>query len=1535
MADELIELAKARAELSAIGAQRAEQQAALERSRSELKMLVREGARRAPQATIERAISKLESAQRKVIDRERDVIDRIEELRDRIRLRTPETSVEQLNGQVPVAMLPVRLETRFTNGGTELRIRVYPEQLHIDAHEPGLTDGELAVATTYWSARWAASNADDHSAAWRELLRVVRPARARFLVVETEPTNLAQMGTGTPKLPDVALRAGAFTHQPTARLLPEQWVAIGYRGGTEVARAWGAPVREGLAVGLPPDLDDDGVEQATPDVQDDLAIDDSIRWLVDFDEAAKVGMAVTIRQADVASGQVADGFDELVVLGVDWGADPAAASASIDEQLRRHAFTDGLSLLGPGVPTNNTDEERAAAGTDPYLDGVSFDPSAVVTDPGAVGSLATALGVDPAVGLAGAPVSGSLGDVAAGDMNNVLWASTLGGFLDQMMEPVVPSTVVDDVHDHFTRFVRGQGPYATLRVGKQPYGVLPVVAGTVSSDDDFVDDLATRLNGLRPFWEQAADSVPRLGESNRPDVDAMELLRRTPRSATYRFREAFAGSVSTSILGFDLAAVLQEMVANLTLALAGIPGRPRIAGITLDPAQRDVPVPLVTYGALSETEPLDPDYIHAVLAATNTAGGFRQLLSKPGAARTLLEALLRHAAASEYVIGSTLLVLDFELSQQVITKLPDSARFVDREIIGIAADTIATPIDRPGPDAPTSLLASVGSSVELAETTIREVTGSRTLVNHLAVTPNAELARRVVTRRFARFRASLGRLEGLPTAELDRLASSTLDCVAHRLDAWVTSVATRRLDTVRTERGSGTYIGGFGYVEDLRPSTAPVSRGYLHAPSISHAATAAILRSGHLARGESPEGTFAVDLGSRRVAGALDLLDGMRRSQPIGALLGYRFERSVRDASLQLAKYILPIRQRTPLAHVDTGPDPTASVESIAARDVVDGVALLDAWRPDPGAFWTSLRIPVASADRAQLDGLMRRLDDAFDAVADVLVAESVHQAVLGNTERSAATLDALDRQQPLPDVSVVRTPRNAVGLAHRLLVLFDSDAPAPGWSTADPRRAADQRVDSWCGAVLGDPSRYRFAAEVRDGEGVVVETVQARLTDLGLSAISTIAACAAAGTDASELEQRVAVHLGGLVTDARAAEIALLDDAPAGSGTTALGLRDLLDLGGQVGNLLSSARQADARALLPDTERADAGIDLVDLRARADAAVAALATAVGGLEALIATSPVDAVVDALLAAADAGLPSSVPAGEPPHDHATRIAEMGRRSLDALDARESTFDRTAADAAGIAAHDLARIRAVFGEGFPAFVRFTLPPPAPDTEDFRASLAASNSDVALLGDDLEAPSWLAMHAPVRPAVARLTDVLEAAEMLGGRVGLADVHVAQLPHRPGAAWIGRPFESAPPPTTSWVVHASTRPVFDGPLTGIIVDQWTEAIPSTTETTGVSFHFDAPGARAPQTILMATPASTAATSWSVSTLAATVREAMALARIRALDIDDIDAAARFVPAVYLPFNIEARTPSIDLFAIINAAVAVKNEMFLKAEA
>ena len=58
-------------------------------------------------------------------------------------------------GDQPLALLPMRLETRFfpqAGGASELRIRIYPDKVQIDTHETALTPDERDWGEHYWTA---------------------------------------------------------------------------------------------------------------------------------------------------------------------------------------------------------------------------------------------------------------------------------------------------------------------------------------------------------------------------------------------------------------------------------------------------------------------------------------------------------------------------------------------------------------------------------------------------------------------------------------------------------------------------------------------------------------------------------------------------------------------------------------------------------------------------------------------------------------------------------------------------------------------------------------------------------------------------------------------------------------------------------------------------------------------------------------------------------------------------------------------------------------------------------------------------------------------------------------------------------------------------------------------------------------------------------------------------------------------------------------------------------------------------------------
>jgi hypothetical protein len=118
-----------------------------------------------------------------------------------------------------------------------------------------------------------------------------------------------------------------------------------------------------------------------------------------------------------------------------------------------------------------------------------------------------------------------------------------------------------------------------------------------------------------------------------------------------------------------------------------------------------------------------------------------------------------------------------------------------------------------------------------------------------------------IPKNVATFNESLAFLRQRKVGELDQALRTTLDVAASRLDAWITSLATKRLDQMREKAPAGLHLGAFGVVENLVPdSRLPDQRladslGYVHAPSLHQATTAAVLRSGHLANREAAAGS--------------------------------------------------------------------------------------------------------------------------------------------------------------------------------------------------------------------------------------------------------------------------------------------------------------------------------------------------------------------------------------------------------------------------------------------------------------------------------------------------------------------------------------------------------------------------------------------------------------------------------------------------------------------------------------------------------
>lgn len=745
-------------------------------------------------------------------------------------------------------------------------------------------------------------------------------------------------------------------------------------------------------------------------------------------------------------------------------------------------------------------------------------------------------------------------------------------------------------------------------------------------------------------------------------------------------------------------------------------------------------------------------------------------------------------------------------------------------------------------------------------------------------------------------------------------------------------------------------IAGKGYTDEGIACYvfASKSAGFVHAPSLAHAATAAVLRSGYLSHRDSGNGeALAIDLSSRRVRLAKWLIDGVRNGQPLGALLGYRFERGLHEnhPGRALDQYIAAFRDLAPLVAGKQIPKNNEPATSIAANNVVDGLKLLRRWRENTIPFGqpiivsetVKIKIPDAGDEYKAIIEELKALEDATDAISDVAIAESVYHAMQGNPLRSGASLDAISRGEvPPQELEVARTPRTGIGLTHRLLVLFSGNVDPKYTSEWDPqvRATAEPHLNAWAARLLGNPNnvlcqvKYQYADPVPP-HSKLQYTRELSLKELGPCPLDILyASLVTEQAQRSDLEQWLIYHAlktrnsstnkpkspGNIPANA---EVELIFKRDSNWPAEKISFPELLEVARAARELISSARAIDARDVAQPGQGVLPEIDLDKLKGRADSAKKDLQEALTKLHNLLApTNPdLDQLREALLQFAYFGIEGAVPlspAGNTSEDQAT-LVKQARALADNVSQRLERIDKIK----GITADDeLVRLREVFGPGFRIMPQFA------QTNEINTTLerAFALRNAAQDTNPQQVIPWFQRIARIRDGAARLDAALMYAEALGAGDSL-NFRVAQLPapDKDVDRWVGLDVNPMPGGRLSLAVHtplveqtsvefplkdAEEKPVL---LAGLLIDEWVEVVPNASETTAVTFHYDAPGACPPQAVLLAVHP-VPHQPWNLETLEAVLLETMDLAKLRAVDPDALAKTSplgHYLPALYFAYK------------------------------
>ncbi len=1163
----------------------------------------------------------------------------------------PVKTFPQLDDEIPIALFPLRLETRFKQVdrgervSTVLCVRVFPDDVLIDTFQPEISETELRNVTIYWTHRWRAGrDPGGHRSAWAALVRSHGAGRAKWLIDQVKPLNLASEPAAaageyllvvrppaplslleqeaiatfwervwstsgaerdaafaalkeavgearaseielklvpdnlrdtvtrpssaiTPvvvflDLPDPAtlpLTQDTWTRAARAWLLPERLVLLGFRDGKEVLRRAGASIPSNLQIGPDPAADDDdqikaeGVELKTPE---------ALRWTVDFDDAVRKGMGFEV---DLTELDQPASFDRLFVLGIRAGSDETEGAAEFSELITHHQSSrKGFAILPQGRATNNTDGASAGYSwwEDPAESFKHFFETDTTDDPdvwqrrkdGAW--LAGMLGINRSV-LQGSPNYYGADQAEARAMNIALWPATLGYYMEQMLEPVFSEQTVDDTRSFFNRFVIGRGTVPLVRIGRQPYGILPTTVwsrvgwwqkGLYAQFErqsglpsiTFLNKLHGMTERAVELWSRLAEDVSNVGDTGKdPHQLLLDIVGLHPTAAEFYQRYSQSFSEFYNMMSFATEPVAEPLIAAARRYIgAGLFALAEF-GWTLPP-DSDLPE-LLEKIFLRTPNLLKGELVQAELSDTATlnvtrADSLNYIAWLQTASRTSHDALRRQEG---FANGIPTALLYLMLHHALDLGFVDAGLNFHREAFKFSDAQFK--IERKEP----KFLHIAEKSGNSRWTNLYQAAPAITGDPALRL---GEYISRVLFTRQPYLQSQINALDVLKVATsggLERAFVEHLDCLTYRLDAWRMGIQAAQLSFMRRESvegfgKGGLYLGAYGWLENVSANAQPLvppqldaeqreifvtetdpplmrdpaNFGHIHAPSLDQAVAASIMRNGHLANAtpEVPD-LLAVDLTSERVRQAQHLMEGIRNGQSLGALLGYQLERALHDEpNLFLDRLIYDLRREFPLAgnrNRRTKVPGLRKITTVEARNVLNGADFVDHLAktnalnypyglPDmpPLSDFSGPGLPSPAQIGAIIDRHVAEMRSMADAVADLEIAEGVYQVVRGNYDRAAGITDALSKGNHPPVPEVALTPRNGKSLTHRVSLHFKGGLATGG---GRPRAQGEPALAQWLTGLLPDLATVFARVSWRNKAAATTDSLTPSLNDLGL----------------------------------------------------------------------------------------------------------------------------------------------------------------------------------------------------------------------------------------------------------------------------------------------------------------------------------------------------------------------------------------------------------------------------------------------------
>lgn len=1444
-----------------------------------------------------------------------------------------------ISTELPILLLPVRLETRFMEEA--LWIRVFPDHISQSSFQPSLTAEEKADRTHFL----ALHTETERQVTWATLVEKHGVYRAAWLVDNQNPGTVEEGRKSSIRykyLPDFFqfyLNKGEWSKVVSGKQIP--------------------------ADGLPL-FTESGVAS----------------WMQDFEAAIDVGMGVKV---DIGNRTH---FDQIMAVGMRTTGDQEELSTL----LREHQFSSGLSFLKYGTPTNNTEEEKSGHSIrEKYDASESYTYVLSSNTPAEEGTqtysetLASGLGV-PVEALAKTKYSDYRSDPIFADIHQACWFS-LG---HQMIELIGgqhydPATKVA-LWEHVRKHVSARGHFPAIKVANQPYGIVPISKihgrhATLPPGANFQQKLAQVIGRLFGEWKLYTDQVPRLGAGNGTTEANQQLLQ--------------ALNMHHGSIHHQLSGIFQRTSESEDLS-DELPAWEQLLPIGSSQVQYDIPYPrkalpwvvalFMERGGVDDVRGIAKELYETVFLKMRNLVPTEVLTTEQieYALNIPLAKVLESEQANENV---ALPLLSQELEESLLGQLlqfpsnfdqryrvffqPSAKQLlrkrnpyvveeikVNKHVRVQKGEVLATVFStqerhqykNPGDPDFTEVKKNNKTVIEIrspSDGIIEEkfiATGQQLFPGNDLFLIQTEVD---VSTLKSQWQTSLQRIKAhVEAATEEDLAlvetalRDTLDINTYRLDAWITSLAAKKLAEIRATPASaqGIFLGAYSWLEDVKkaedveaPHQTAVKGGIIHAPSPEQAVAAAVAKSAFLTHQNEQGNPYTLNLTSERIQQAEGLLEGLRQDQQFGALLGYRFERYLHEA--QLDSLIYKIKTSSNGLFLLDKENTKITLNSL------DGLAILKHRNTLLNLCKTSEKERVAQA--------VQQMEAWQDASLDTLFFEAAFQAVQGNYSQSSAAMQAMKGDLPPPKLEALKTKIPSASIQHKLAMVF----PAQGTYgiTTNPRGFTEPVLERWLEQHIGPVEDLACVIELyQPGESEPYGELEVKLknrpgnafpNEINLHHLDLLyLSIDEFESGSSELEMRIwdfakrnngqAVLAGTLfkITERQPREGKALSTA--------------LELYRYAFDLLTSSRYLQSEDLASDESQVYYDWEALEqirqrliYRSRDEGQPYAQDRKILYKLQQWAGAPIAERTLELLAKCN------VP--EAKQIFYQGVAAVGREAIQAqvakivkqaeqhLDLYDQAF-ALKVDYYQAFEHLRSAAKAIFG---PSFV---LLAPCMASDDFIASIDQRNQQKLIGPPQAEQvgswgqeclKEWLDSVSAVHAGAERFEDweILNQAwrESTGVDRGHWRYRIAQTPTIDRYPWVGleetkirqllADYEPNTiyelPPEQYYPDHSESMLLFMSPnwyfgslaeretRYGIVIEEFIEAIPEKKVDTGVSFQYNAPNQEAPQALLLAVPTDEMQqrpeANWTQEDLRVMVEDTLALAKVRMVDLHAMNPA------------------------------------------